>query len=107
MRQSVLVAQGAKPLSPSLEEKGKFLKLITNFLLLDSTVKPLPLGFDSTPTIKFTKSCFPHANTCSTMHVPCDCMYQYHTTVTNRTARLIANISVVVFVRLNIPCCIV
>ena len=37
MCQSVLVAQGAKPSSPSLEEKGKFLKLITNFLLLDST----------------------------------------------------------------------
>lgn len=35
--QSVLVAQGAKPLSSSLEEKGKFVKLITHFLLLDST----------------------------------------------------------------------
>jgi len=35
--QSVLVAQGAKPSSSSLEEKGKFVKLITNFLLLDST----------------------------------------------------------------------
>ena len=37
MRQSVLVAQGAKPSSPSLEEKGKFLKLIAKFLLLNST----------------------------------------------------------------------
>jgi len=35
--QSVLVAQGAKPSSSSLEEKGKFVKLITNFLLLEST----------------------------------------------------------------------
>ena len=35
--QSVLVAQGAKPSSSSLAEKGKFVKLITNFLLLDST----------------------------------------------------------------------
>ena len=36
--QSILVAQGAKPpASRSLAEKEKFVKLITNFLLLDST----------------------------------------------------------------------